>query len=51
MFDAATAERSVDENSEAGTAVGDPVAATDDDGDELTYSISESMYFEIDAAR
>ena len=49
MFDAATAERMVDENMEVGTAVGDPVAAMDEDGDELMYTISESMYFEIDA--
>ncbi|MDE2823216.1 MAG: cadherin domain-containing protein, partial [Chloroflexota bacterium] len=49
MFDAATAERMIDENMDAGTAVGDPVAAMDEDGDELMYTISESMYFEIDA--
>ena len=43
-------ELSVDENSEAGTPVGDPVVATDQDGDELTYSLDEmgDMYFDID---
>ena len=49
MFDAATAERMVDENMDAGTAVGDPVTAMDEDGDDLMYTISESMYFGIDA--
>ena len=48
-FPGATANRSVDENMYAGAAVGDPVAAVDDDaGDTVTYSLSESMYFEID---
>ncbi len=32
--------RSVAENTEAGENIGDPVAATDDDGDSLTYSLS-----------
>ena len=44
-------ELSVDENTEAGMAVGDPVAAMDvDAGDTLTYSLDEmgEMYFEID---
>ena len=52
MFDAETAEREIAENSEAGTAVGDPVTAMDqDDGDELTYSLDEmgDMSFDIDA--
>ncbi|MCY4422344.1 MAG: cadherin domain-containing protein, partial [Acidimicrobiaceae bacterium] len=40
-FDPKTAARSVDENSPPGTAVGAPVAATDDDsGDTLTYSMT-----------
>ena len=50
-FDAETAERSVDENSAAGTDVGDPVVATDGDtGDSLTYSLDDmgEMYFAID---
>ena len=39
-FDEETAERSVDENSAAGTDVGDLVVATDGDtGDSLTYSL------------
>ena len=50
-FDAETAERSVAENSAAGTAVGDPVVATDGDtGDSLTYSLDAmgDMHFDID---
>ena len=46
-FPAATATRSVEENQDAGTAVGDPVTASDVEGDPVTYSM-ESMYFEID---
>ena len=46
-FDAGTATRNVDENMYAGAAVGDPVRA-DDPGDTVTYTISVSMYFEID---
>ena len=46
-FPGATANRSVDENMYAGAAVGEPVAA-DDAGDTVTYTLSESMYFEID---
>ncbi len=39
-FDADTAERSVEENAEAGGAVGDPVAATDPNaGQTLTYTL------------
>ena len=49
MFDGETATREVPENSAAGTAVGDPVAATDA-GDTLTYMLSgdDAMYFAID---
>ena len=50
-FDAETAERSVDENSAAGTAVDDPVVATDGNtGDSLTYSLDAAgdMSFDID---
>ena len=48
-FPGATANRSVDENMYAGEPVGEPVAAVDDDaGDTVTYTLSESMYFEID---
>ena len=46
-FPLATANRSVEENQEAGTAVGDPVTAFDVEGDTVTY-LMESMYFEID---
>ncbi len=52
-FDADTYEREVAENSPAGTAVGDPVTATDGDGDDLTYSFipgGSEIPFEIDAA-
>ena len=38
-FGSATATRSVAENSAAGTTVGDPVTATDPDGDTLSYQI------------
>ena len=52
-FDAATADRMVDENMPAGTNVGDPVTATDegdDDDGTLAYSLSGdgAMYFDID---
>ena len=50
QFAADTATRSVDENSAAGTNVGDPIAATDADGDALTYALSGSDAFAIDAA-
>ena len=43
-------ERSVEENSPAGTAVGDPVTATDPDGGTLTYTLSEAAEFDIDPA-
>ena len=48
--DGEMADREVAENSAAGTQVGDPVAATDEDENELTYELSgaDAMYFEID---
>ncbi len=49
-FAADTSARSVDENSAAGTNVGDPITATDGDGDALTYAINGSDAFAIDAA-
>ena len=52
-FDAAAYERSVPESSAPGTAVGEPVTATDDDGDDLAYSFlpgGEEAPFEIVAA-
>ena len=42
--------RSVAENSPAGTTVGDAVAASDADGDTLTYALSGSDAFAIDSA-
>ena len=49
-FAADTATRSVDENMDAGTAVGDPVTAADDAADTVTYSLEGSDYFMIDAS-
>jgi len=45
-----TVRRYVAENSAGGTRVGDPVTATDADGDTLTYALSGSNAFVIDAA-
>ena len=48
-----SADRSVAENSEAGTAIGDPVTATDTNaGDTLTYALSgdDAESFSIDAS-
>ena len=48
-----SADRDVDENTEAGMAIGDPVTATDvDAGDTLEYSLDEmgDMSFDIDSA-
>ena len=44
--------RSIPENSPAGSDVGDPVAATDADGDTLTYTLggADAGPFDIDAA-
>ena len=46
----ASIARSVAENTEAGQAVGDPVSATDDDGDTLTFSLvgTDAASFDID---
>ena len=52
-FDAATAERSVAENTAAGMDIGAPVAATDADaGDTLTYTLggADMASFDIDSA-
>ena len=48
-FSGATVSRSVPENSSEGTNVGEPVEATDDDGDPLTYSLDgmDSADYEI----
>ena len=56
--DQADAEREVPENSDSGTFVGDPVTATDDNGDTLTYTLwdedggttGDSASFSIDRA-
>ena len=47
-FPAATAQRSVSQNAQPGANVGRPVAATDVEGDALTYSLSGSSAFAID---
>ena len=43
-------DRSIRENTRAGTNLGVPVRATDGNNDRLTYSIPPSIYFEIDAS-
>ena len=50
-FPSATANRSVAENTAAGTDIGAPVAATDADGDMLTYSLAgtDAASFSIDS--
>ena len=50
QFAGETAERSVPENSPAGTSVGDPVTATAGDDDILTYALTGSSNFAIDNA-
>ena len=42
--------RSVPENTEAGQPVGDPVSATDDEGDTLTYELGGTDSFSFDSA-
>ena len=51
MFAAATTTRTVAENTAAGGSVGAPVAATDPDGDALTYTLAgaDAASFTIDA--
>ena len=48
-FDSASATRSVDENTTAGSNIGDPVAATDVNEEDLTYELSgdDAASFEI----
>ena len=48
--DGASTTRSVDENTAIGANVGDAVAATDADGDALTYALTGSDAFAIDNA-
>ena len=43
-------DRSIRENTRAGTNLGAPVRATDANNDRLTYSTPESDYFEVDAS-
>ena len=47
--DDGTVNRSIEENSPEGAIVGEPVAATDPEDDPLTYSLSGSDSFSIDA--
>ena len=46
--DGSSTTRMVAENAAAGAYVGDPVTATDEDDDSLTYS-DDSMYFDVDS--
>ena len=48
VFDMATISLAVVEDAEEGASVGRPVAATDDDGDQLSYSLSGGGPFAID---
>ena len=50
MFDAEAVELAVAETAAAGVPVGDPVVATDAEGDDLAYSLGgdDAMYFAID---
>ena len=48
VFDMATISLEVVEDAEEGASVGRPVAATDDDGDQLSYSLSGGGPFAID---
>ena len=47
-FPSETMERSINENTPAGSAAGDPVTATDPNGDPLTYSMTGAPGFSID---
>ena len=49
VFDSTTASRTVSEEAPHGTAVGEPIMATDEDDDDLTYTLSgdDVEYFEI----
>ncbi|MXX23221.1 MAG: hypothetical protein F4Z93_09115, partial [Rhodospirillales bacterium] len=49
QFGAESVDRSVGENATAGTGVGSPVTASDPDGDALTYALTGSSAFVIDA--
>ena len=43
-----TATRQADENAASGTPVGDPVTASDPNGDDIAYSVTGSADFDID---
>ena len=47
-FGAGAANLAVDENTAPGAAVGDPITATDPNGDNITYSLSGSGGFTVD---
>ena len=51
VFDGGSAQRSVAENTSSGQAIGAPVAATDPDGDALTYALAgtDAASFALDA--
>ena len=47
-FPSETMERAINENATAGAAAGDPVTATDPNGDPLAYSMTGTDAFSID---
>ena len=48
-FPSASIQRAIDENAPVGSAAGEPVAATDPNGDPLTYSLTGSDAFSVQA--
>ena len=52
QFEATSITLTVSEEAPAGTDVGDPVSATDSDGDDLVYTLSgkDASYFEVDTS-
>ena len=52
MFAHATGTRSIAENTDSGMDIGNPVTATDEDGDTLTYTLggTDAASFDIDSA-
>ena len=51
-FDSSTVELEIDENAATSTDIGDLIAATDPESDELTYSLvgSDSQWFDVDTS-
>ena len=51
-FDSSTIELEIDENAATSTDIGDLIAATDPESDELTYSLvgSDSQWFDVDTS-